>query len=82
MPSNQNNGGKRINKLEQSNAVQDTKLDMLIKQVGETHSMLSKALPQIIRNEERICSHSTWLKALWGIGIAIAVLGIKAAFFR
>ena len=81
MATDPTNGGKRIGKLETKDAVQDTVLVQLVKQAGETHGMVSKMLPMVIRNEERICNNRVWIKALWGLGVAIAILGIKAAFF-
>jgi len=75
------NGGKRIGKLETKDAVQDTVLVQLVEQSRETHDLVAKLLPMVVRNEERISNNRVWIKALWGLGAAIAILGIKAAFF-
>lgn len=82
MVGSTNNGGRRINKLEKSDAVQDTKLDTLVKDVGEVRDMLKLALPQIIRNEERISASRAWITRLWTLGVALLLLGAKAAFFN
>ena len=81
MSNDPTNGGKRINNLERKDAVHDTLLDMLVKQSKSTHDMVERALPQIIRNEERICSNRSWIKALWTIAAGLLGLGIKVAFF-
>ena len=75
------NGGKRIGKLEVSDGIQDTKLDMLIKQSKSTHDMLVKVLPQIVRNEERISSNRSWIKAMWTVAVTSIIAAIKVIFF-
>jgi len=86
-----NNGGKRINKLEQSDAVQDTKLDIIVKQVSELHDMVQTAFgvdgfcvrhqKMVIRHDERISNTEKWIRTLWGVAVAVLLLGAKAAFF-
>ena len=89
--TDQTNGGKRINKLEQSDAVQDTKLDLLVTQVRELHDMMNNSFGAngfcvrhqklVIRHDEQIKSNSKWIKAMWGLGAALLIIGFKAAFF-
>ena len=81
MPDNNGNGGKRMNKLEQKDAVQDVKLDLLVKQSGEIHGMLAEALPQVVRNEERIKASQAWITALWGVDLLLLAAIIKVKFF-
>ena len=85
------NGGKRINKLEQSDAVQDTKLDLIVTQIAEMHAMMQTAFgvggfcvkhqQTVIRHDERISSTEKWIRTLWGVAVAMLLLGAKAAFF-
>ena len=85
------NGGKRINKLEQSDAVQDTKLDYLVEQVRELHDMMQKSFGSdgfcvknqllVTRHDERISSTEKWIKTLWGVAVAVLLLAVKAAFW-
>ena len=81
MVNDPTNGGKRINKLETDNAVQDTMITLLVNQTREIHEMLTAALPQIIRHEECVKSNRDWIRALWAIAIALSVVAVKAAFF-
>ena len=91
MGTDPTNGGKRINKLEQSDAVQDTKLDLLVKQVSELHDMMMSSFgidgfcvkhqKMVIRHDERITSTEKWIRTLWGVAVAILLLGAKAAFW-
>ena len=81
MADDPTNGGRRINKLEQDTAVQDVKIDLLIRQTREIHDMLAKALPKVIRNETCIQSNKDWIRAIWAVVIALGVVAVKAAFF-
>ena len=79
--SDPTNGGKRINSLERSDAAQDAILGRVEGRVDKIYDMLEKALPQIVRNEERIRANRVWVGRLWTLGIALLLLGAKAAFF-
>ncbi len=98
MPNDPNNGGKRINQLEQKDAVQDVTLEFVVKQIAEMHDILAKLDDKmdesfgmngfcvrhqrlVIRHDEQIKSNNKWIKAMWGLGVAILGIGIKAAFF-
>ena len=79
MANDPTNGGRRIGKLEQKDAVQDVLISELVASVKETNVMLRQLIPEMARYDERINSNRTWIKSLWGIAGALLVFGVKAA---
>ena len=85
------NGGRRINKLEVTDAEHTTQIALMSLRIDEIHRLLTDYFgpngfcvthqKKVEANVERIESNRSWIKAMWGLAVVILGMTIKAAFF-
>ena len=91
MATDPTNGGKRISKLEVTDAEHGTKISLIERRVNEIHTLLTDYFgpdgfcvqhqKRMARIDEQVGSNRGWIKALWAVAIVLGVAAVKAAFF-